>query len=125
MPHRPLSIDLDRSRHLVIRWDDDRVSTYPIGLLRRLSPSADARELRKEIESNPLAVLPTGGGSGGGPLTAESAELVGNYALRITFSDGHATGIYSWGYLRQIDPDAPPPPGPPADGTAPDTDASS
>lgn len=35
-----------------------------------------------------------------------SAELVGNYALRIAFSDGHRTGIYSWRYLREIDPGA-------------------
>jgi DUF971 family protein len=30
--------------------------------------------------------------------------MVGNYALRITFSDGHATGLFSWRYLREIDP---------------------
>ena len=39
-------------------------------------------------------------------LTVESAELVGNYALRLRFSDGHDTGIYSWQYLREIDPAA-------------------
>jgi DUF971 family protein len=33
-----------------------------------------------------------------------SAEMVGNYALRIRFSDGHDTGIYTWSYLREIDP---------------------
>jgi DUF971 family protein len=32
---------------------------------------------------------------------------VGNYAIRIRFSDGHDTGLYSWDYLRRIDPDAP------------------
>jgi hypothetical protein len=35
---------------------------------------------------------------------ALNTELVGNYAPRITFSDGHSTGIYSWDYLREIDP---------------------
>jgi DUF971 family protein len=39
-------------------------------------------------------------------LTALDAELVGNYAIRIRFSDGHSTGIYSWRYLRSIDPAA-------------------
>ena len=38
------------------------------------------------------------------PLMATDAELVGNYAVRIRFSDGHDTGLYSWPYLRQIDP---------------------
>lgn len=112
MSHRPVNLDLDREKHLVITWDDGRVSTYPIALLRRLSPSADARELRRELEANPLAVLPAAAGTAG-PLRAEDAELVGNYALRISFSDGHSTGIYSWSYLREIDPDAPDTPGTP------------
>tara|TARA_X000001036_G_C20259362_1_gene635501 strand:+ start:318 stop:611 length:294 start_codon:yes stop_codon:yes gene_type:complete len=29
-------------------------------------------------------------------------EKVGNYALRIIFSDGHNTGIYSWDYIYKI-----------------------
>lgn len=52
---------------------------------------------------NPLTVLPSNATSNG-PLTALDAELVGNYAIRIHFSDGHETGIYSWSYLREIDP---------------------
>ena len=29
-------------------------------------------------------------------------EPVGNYAIRITFNDGHDTGIFSWDYLREL-----------------------
>lgn len=29
-------------------------------------------------------------------------EKAGNYALRITFSDGHDSGIYSWSYLSEL-----------------------
>jgi hypothetical protein len=57
------------------------------------------------MAKNPLTVLPARTGSGR-PLVADSAELVGNYAIRIRFSDGHDTGIYSWQYLREIDPAA-------------------
>ncbi|MGA2667940.1 MAG: DUF971 domain-containing protein [Ignavibacteria bacterium] len=32
----------------------------------------------------------------------EKAEPVGNYAIKLTWKDGHDTGIYSWGYLRKI-----------------------
>jgi DUF971 family protein len=32
------------------------------------------------------------------------AQLVGNYALKITWSDQHDTGIYSFQYLREICP---------------------
>ena len=30
-------------------------------------------------------------------------EPVGNYAIRLTFSDGHDTGIFSWAYLRALE----------------------
>lgn len=98
---RPNHLDLQKDRALTVTWDDGRVSIYPVAYLRRMSPSAEARALREEMKRNPLAVLPA---SGGGDVVAEGAELVGNYALRIRFSDGHDTGIYSWSYLREIDP---------------------
>jgi len=37
-------------------------------------------------------------------ITAKSASPVGNYAIQIEFSDGHATGIYSFDHLRQVCP---------------------
>jgi DUF971 family protein len=97
----PRSIDLKRDESLTIVWSDGLVSTYPIAYLRRMSPSADAREMRREMERNPLTVI-KGGGSGA--ISATNAELVGNYALRITFSDGHASGLFTWTYLRSLDP---------------------
>ncbi|MFG0304840.1 MAG: gamma-butyrobetaine hydroxylase-like domain-containing protein [Phycisphaerales bacterium JB040] len=102
MDATPLDLDLKRDEGLTIRWSDGVTSYYPIAYLRRLSPSADMRELRKAMQHNPLTVLPGGAGSGG--ISATGAELVGNYALKIAFSDGHASGIYTWGYLREIDP---------------------
>jgi DUF971 family protein len=99
---RPAHLDLQRSRGLDVRWADGSTSFYPVAYLRRMSPSAETRQLREELARNPLAVLPAGGHDG--PLTALGAELVGNYAIRIRFSDGHDTGIFSWSYLRRIDP---------------------
>jgi hypothetical protein len=61
------------------------------------------RELRKQMNSNPLTILPDGL-AGSAHIVATDAEMVGNYALKITFSDGHSTGLYSWSYLREIDP---------------------
>ena len=102
-PDTPAHLDLKKDAGLTIRWTDGRESFYPIEHLRRLSPSADMRELRRAMDANPLTVLP-GGASSGARLEATGAELVGNYAIRIAFSDGHASGIYTWSYLRQIDP---------------------
>jgi DUF971 family protein len=103
---RPRHLDLDRARGLTVEWSDGHRSFYPVALLRRLSPSAEQRELRAEMKRNPLTVLPAGAGSAEA-LRAEDAELIGHYAIRITFSDGHSTGIYSWPYMREIDPEPP------------------
>lgn len=103
MPDRPVHLDLERERGLTVHWADGSRSHYPITYLRRMSPSADTRMLREEMARNPLTVLPASSGPPG-QLCAVDAELVGNYAIRIRFSDGHDTGLYSWAYLRQIDP---------------------
>jgi DUF971 family protein len=106
----PLNIDLVKDTGLTICWPDGSSSHYPIAHLRRMSPSAEARQLRDQLESNPLAVLPSSprrGGAHAGPITALSAELVGHYAIRIRFSDGHDTGLFTWDYLRTIDPQTP------------------
>ena len=107
-PHRspkPRHLDLNKAQGLTVHWDDGVKSFYPIAYLRRMSPSADQRMLREQLARNPLTVLPRSAGSDQ-PLTAVGAELVGNYAIKIIFSDGHDTGIFSWDYLRQIAPDS-------------------
>ena len=37
-------------------------------------------------------------------LKMNAAEAVGNYAIRIQWSDGHSTGIYSYEHLRKVCP---------------------
>lgn len=103
-PAPPTRLDLKKDRGLTIEWSDGSTSYYSIPYLRKMSPSADMKQLREEMARNPLTVLPNSMARASGPIVAESAELVGNYALRIRFSDGHDTGIYSWEYLRSIDP---------------------
>lgn len=101
--HRPVHLDLKKDKGLIVEWDDGAESFYPIEYLRKYSPSADARQLREEMERNPLTVLPDSVAKQSGPIVAIGAEMVGNYALKITFSDGHDTGLYTWEYLREID----------------------
>ncbi len=103
-PNRPKHLDLKKDKGLTVQWNDGAMSFYPIAYLRRMSPSAEARMLREEMAKNPLTVLPVSSTAPDAALTATGAEMIGNYAVRIVFSDGHDTGIYSWEYLRQIDP---------------------
>src|SRR5262245_32091435 len=84
----PLELDLQRESHLRIRWSDGREGNIPLPKLRRACPCATCRAMREEEARNPLRVL----GSAPDVVQAArvaSAELVGNYALRITWRDGH------------------------------------
>ena len=40
--------------------------------------------------------------SGKKDVSINSIELVGNYAIKLIFDDGHATGIYTWQYLKEL-----------------------
>ncbi|QDU32454.1 hypothetical protein KS4_04860 [Poriferisphaera corsica] len=101
MSVKPKHIDVKRDKSLQIDWSDGRVSVYEIRYLRKMSPSAEEKKLREEMRNNPLTILPSGRDDQN--LLIENVELVGNYAIRIFFSDGHHTGIYSWSYLRSLD----------------------
>jgi DUF971 family protein len=103
MDERPVHLDLKKDRGLTVQWSDGSSSYFSIPYLRKMSPSAETKQLREEMARNPLTVLPANMAKHTGPLMAVSAELVGNYAVRVRFSDGHDTGIYSWKYLREID----------------------
>ena len=91
-----------------IAWADGHSSHYDFIYLRDLCPCAlctDERSrkgtLARPAGTNPSsAVLPMFKPK----ATARSAHAVGNYAVQITFSDGHSTGIYSFDHLRTICP---------------------
>ena len=107
----PVRLDLKRDEKLTVEWQDGRVCVYPITLLRTMCPCAACKNVRSATsEPEPakkktsLTVLP--GNFASGPITVLSAELVGNYALKLEWSDQHSTGIYSFQYLREICPNA-------------------
>lgn len=110
MSPSPSHIDVKKDRGITIQWADGSTSYYSVAYLRKMSPSAEMRQLREEQAKNPLTVLPAsaarGQSGGGASLVIADVELVGHYAVRLRFSDGHDTGIYSWEYLREIDPQA-------------------
>ena len=97
----PTRLDLKRDENLQITWQDGHTSTYSISLLRSMCPCAQCKVVREEQKQRKarLNILP---GNYARPLAALGAELVGNYALRIDWSDDHGSGIYSFDYLRQI-----------------------
>jgi DUF971 family protein len=104
----PLRLNLKRDEKLEIQWQDGRTCAYTLSLLRSMCPCAQCRNTRegeKRDKKSLLTILP---GNYSEPLRVVDAELVGNYALKISRSDNHDTGIYSFQYLREI---CPPPTG--------------
>lgn len=99
---RPTEIDVERAEGILrIRWADGHTSVFALPWLRANCPCATCREERREaIEVGSLRLL-----SGPPPSTQlETAELVGAYALRPVWSDGHSAGIYPFSALRAACP---------------------
>ncbi len=94
--HTQIPVDIalhQQSKLLELRYADDEVYQLSCEFLRVLSPSAEVR----------------GHGPGEGTLQTGKMNVnittikpVGKYAIQLTFSDGHSSGIYSWEYLREL-----------------------
>jgi len=99
----PAKLVLIRDKGLDITWSDGKVSHYGLSYLRTLCPCAGCKEVRgaKPEGKRSLTILP---GNYSQPLTVTAAEKVGNYAIRLDWSDEHGSGIYSFTYLREIMP---------------------
>lgn len=82
---------VDAARSLAVTWRDARVC-LDVATLRRASRAAS--ELRRQIDGIAL-VLPD-------DLHLTGLQPIGNYAVRLFFSDGHDRGIYPWTYLREL-----------------------
>jgi DUF971 family protein len=93
----PLEIRLKKDRRtLVVAFDDGTVHDLPAEMLRVLSPSA-------EVQGHSAEQRVTVGGKR--DVAIVGVDPVGNYAVKLTFDDGHNTGLFSWGYLRKMGDD--------------------
>jgi DUF971 family protein len=90
----PVEIKLDKPKTmLTVVFDNGDRFALAAEYLRVESPSA-------EVQGHAAAQKQTVGGKKDVKITA--LEPVGNYALRITFDDGHDTGLYSWDLLHEL-----------------------
>jgi len=90
----PTEIKLhQKSRLMEISFSDGRTFRLPYEFLRVQSPSAEVRGHGPGQE-----VLQVGKRK----VEISALDPVGSYAVQPAFSDGHATGIYSWEYLYHL-----------------------
>lgn len=102
----PEHIAISKSKGIEIDWKDGHHSSYDVEYLRDYCPCASCtgahgtapREKQAaKREKNPLQLYRE-------KSKMVNVEPVGNYAIRIHWNDGHATGIYSYNHLRGICP---------------------
>ena len=90
----PVEIKLRKqSRVLEISYEDGQTYSLDFEYLRVYTPSAEARGHGPGQET-----LQTGKRN----VTLDGIEPVGTYALKLVFSDGHDSGLYSWDLLHNL-----------------------
>lgn len=96
MPATPIPTAIHNGgTELIITWDDTHVAMHTARAVRLQCPCAGCID---EMSGQPLldpVTVPT-------DVTVTSIELVGSYAIKIAFSDGHDTGIYTYEALREL-----------------------
>ncbi|HFC04518.1 MAG TPA: DUF971 domain-containing protein [Rhizobiales bacterium] len=78
---------------LEVSFQDGRKYDLPSELLRVESPSAEVQG-HSAIEKKTIP--------GKAHVTITGIDPVGNYAVKLTFDDGHDTGIFTWEYFVQL-----------------------
>lgn len=92
--NQPVSVNLHKkSRILSITFDNGKSFDLSCEYLRVHSPSAEVMGHGPGQE-----VLQTGKED----VTVNDIEPVGHYAIKLYFSDGHNTGLYTWDYLYDL-----------------------
>ena len=92
MTKLPIAIELHKaSKTLTLKYAPDEVYQLPAEFLRVHSPSA-------EVQGHGKPILQFGKIGVG----LSKVEPAGQYALKLTFDDGHDSGLFTWEYLYQL-----------------------
>lgn len=92
MTRMPTAIELHKaSKTLTLKYGANEEYHLPAEFLRVHSPSA-------EVQGHGKPILQFGKLGVG----LNKVEPAGQYALKLTFDDGHDTGLFTWEYLYQL-----------------------
>jgi DUF971 family protein len=110
VPAEPLSISISKSKGVKIDWKDGHHSEYSAAYLRDECPCATCTGAHGTVpEKTNYAAGEAASPDGLFPMfkpaiKMQDVEQIGNYAIKIKWSDGHSTGIYSFDVFRRICP---------------------
>jgi DUF971 family protein len=96
----PEHIAISKSRGIQIDWKDGHKSDFTVVYLRDHCPCAGCTgshgtRPRPKTGDSPFPMFQP-------RIKMDSVEPIGNYAIRIHWSDGHSQGIYSFAHFREI-----------------------
>lgn len=98
---KKLTVDIANQK-LTIVWNDEHVSEFPLDGLRKACPCVTCmgghENMGKKVDPAIFLNKPEK------YWEIQNITPVGNYAIQITWSDGHDTGIYRWEALREMCP---------------------
>ena len=86
---------------LALRWTDGIESYFPLEFLRKRCPCAicaGEKDILNNVYRGTLALVP-------GSFQLKRCSVVGGYGIQPEWMDGHGSGIYSFSYLRSLDPE--------------------
>ena len=93
---RPSKIRLIAKKRLLIVWDDGSESVLELRELRKRCPCATCLAERDRQSKMYIPLFAEN------QVTVKSINQVGNYAVQITWNDGHNTGIYEYNFLKRF-----------------------
>jgi DUF971 family protein len=85
---------------LALRWSDGLESYYPLEFLRKRCPCAlcaGETDLLGNVYKGKMDLAPAS-------FQLKRCTIVGGYGIQPEWADGHSSGIYSFSYLRSLDP---------------------
>lgn len=96
---RPTKIQITEDNYLKVEWDESDFSAVSLKYLRDECPCANCKgetilfKTMRPASQNKNAP---------GRYEIKNIEVVGGYAIKISWKDGHDTGIYSWQYIQTL-----------------------
>jgi DUF971 family protein len=80
---------------LELTWPDGSADEIPYRRLREECPCAQCVDEITGVRVLDVTAIPA-------DIRPAGISFVGNYALKIAWSDGHDTGLFSWDLLRRL-----------------------
>ena len=81
---------------LIIYWNDNKKTRISFKDLRKNCPCATCITEREKQSKDFIRIYNQS------QISIKNIEQVGSYAIKITWKDGHSTGIYEYSFLRRL-----------------------